>query len=234
MFLIETQNLTKVYRPGKKQVSALNGITLQIERGTILFIKGRSGSGKTTFLNMIGCLDRPTNGKVFLNGIEVSNCSERELPIIRRNNIGFVFQHFHLLPQLNALENVMLPLKYNRVSRSEAKNRASELLKAVDIGHRYNHYPNELSGGEQQRVAIARALANCPSVVLADEPTGDLDTETAISIFELIKKLNVNEKQTFIVATHDNSIVDYADRIIQLQDGIIQSDMQDACFPKAR
>jgi putative ABC transport system ATP-binding protein len=145
-----------------------------------------------------------------------------------------VFQHFHLLPQLNALENVMLPLKYARVSRSEAKNRASELLKAVDIGHRYNHYPNELSGGEQQRVAIARALANCPSVVLADEPTGDLDTETAISIFELIKKLNVNEKQTFIVATHDNSIVDYADRIIQLQDGIIQSDMQDACFPKAR
>jgi len=234
MFLIETQNLTKVYRPEKKQVSALNGITLQIERGTILFIKGRSGSGKTTFLNMIGCLDRPTNGKVFLNGIEVSNCSERELPIIRRNNIGFVFQHFHLLPQLNALENVMLPLKYARVSRSEAKNRASELLKAVDIGHRYNHYPNELSGGEQQRVAIARALANCPSVVLADEPTGDLDTETAISIFELIKKLNVNEKQTFIVATHDNSIVDYADRIIQLQDGIIQSDMQDACFPKAR
>jgi len=234
MFLIETQNLTKVYRPGKKQVPALNGVTLQIERGTILFIKGRSGSGKTTFLNMIGCLDRPTDGKVFLNGIEVSNCSERELPIIRRNNIGFVFQHFHLLPQLNALENVMLPLKYNRVSRSEARNRASELLKAVDIGNRHKDYPNELSGGEQQRVAIARALANCPSVVLADEPTGDLDTETAISIFELIKKLTQNEKQTFIVATHDNSIVDYADRIIQLQDGVIQSDMQNACFSKAR
>ena len=205
MFLIETRNLTKVYRPGKKQVSALNGITLQIERGTI-----------------------------FLNGIEVSNCSERELPIIRRNNIGFVFQHFHLLPQLNALENVMLPLKYNRVSRSEARKRAAELLKAVNIEHRDNHYPNELSGGEQQRVAIARALANCPSVVLADEPTGDLDTETAISIFELIKKLNKNEKQTFIIATHDNSIVNYADRIIQLQDGIIQSDMQDGCFSKAR
>ena len=205
MFLIETRNLTKVYRPGKKQVSALNGITLQIERGTI-----------------------------FLNGIEVSNCSERELPIIRRNNIGFVFQHFHLLPQLNALENVMLPLKYNRVSRSEARKRAAELLKAVNIEHRDNHYPNELSGGEQQRVAIARALANCPSVVLADEPAGDLDTETAISIYELIKKLNKNEKQTFIIATHDNSIVNYADRIIQLQDGIIQSDMQDGCFSKAR
>jgi putative ABC transport system ATP-binding protein len=224
--MIETQKLSKVYRPGKRQVPALNGITLQIERGTILFIKGRSGSGKTTFLNLIGCLDRPTDGKVFLNGIEVSNCTERELPIIRRKNIGFVFQHFHLLPQLNALENVMLPLKYNRVPRSEAKNRAAELLKAVDIGHRHNHYPNELSGGEQQRVAIARALANGPSVVLADEPTGDLDTETAIAIFELIKKMNKTVKQTFIIATHDNSIVDYADRIIQLQDGMVRLDKQ--------
>lgn len=226
MFMIETQNLSKVYRPGKRQVPALNGITLQIERGTILIIMGRSGSGKTTFLNLIGCLDRPTDGKVFLNGIEVSNCTERELPIIRRKNIGFVFQHFHLLPQLNALENVMLPLKYNRVPRSEAKNRAAELLKAVDIGHRHNHYPNELSGGEQQRVAIARALANGPSVVLADEPTGDLDTETAIAIFELIKNLNKTAKQTFIIATHDNSIVDYADRIIQLQDGMVRLDKQ--------
>lgn len=226
MFLIETQNLTKIYRPGKRHVPALNGITLQIEQGTILIIKGRSGSGKTTFLNLIGCLDRPTDGKIFLNGIEVSKCTERELPIIRRKNIGFVFQHFHLLPQLNALENVMLPLKYNRVPRREAKNRAAELLRAVDIGHRHNHYPNELSGGEQQRVAIARALANYPSIVLADEPTGDLDTKTANSIFELIKKLNETAKQTFIIATHDNSIEDYAGRIIQLQDGIVRLDKQ--------
>jgi ABC-type lipoprotein export system ATPase subunit len=224
MFLIETQNLTKVYRPGKKKVPALNGISIQIRQGTILLIKGRSGSGKSTLLNLIGCLDRPTDGNVFLDGKEVSKCSERELPIIRRKNIGFVFQHFHLLPQLNALENVMLPLKYDRVPRNEAKDRSNELLRAVGMSHRQDHYPSELSGGEQQRVAIARALVNRPSVVLADEPTGDLDTRTAVSIFELIKRLNDTANQTFVIASHDSSTENYAERIIQLRDGRVESD----------
>ena len=224
MILIETYNLTKVYRLGKRLVPALNGITLQIKQGSILIITGRSGSGKSTFLNLVGCLDRPSEGKVVLNGIEVSNLPERDLPIIRRKSIGFVFQHFHLLPHLNALENVMLPLKYARVPRREAEARAMELLKEVNMEHRIDHYPNELSGGEQQRVAIARALVNSPSVVLADEPTGDLDTKTALSIFDLIKRLNDTAGQTFIIATHDNSVIDYAERIIQLQDGIVQSD----------
>jgi putative ABC transport system ATP-binding protein len=234
MFLIETKNLTKIYRLGKKEVPALNGVSLHVKKGAFLIIKGRSGSGKSTLLNLIGCLDRPTDGKIFLGGREVSKLSERELPIIRRKNIGFVFQHFHLLPTLNALENVMLPLKYDRIPRSEARRRATQLLKDVDMGHRLQHHPNELSGGEQQRVAIARALVNYPSVVLADEPTGDLDLKTALSIFELIKNLNKTIGQTFLVVSHDNSIVSYAERIIQLQDGIIQSDTQDACFSKAR
>jgi ABC-type lipoprotein export system ATPase subunit len=232
MFLIETKNLTKIYRLGKKEVPALNGVSLHVKKGAFLIIKGRSGSGKSTLLNLIGCLDRPTDGKIC--GREVSKLSERELPIIRRKNIGFVFQHFHLLPTLNALENVMLPLKYDRIPRSEARRRATKLLKDVDMGHRLQHHPNELSGGEQQRVAIARALVNYPSVVLADEPTGDLDLKTALSIFELIKNLNKTIGQTFLVVSHDNSIVSYAERIIQLQDGIIQSDTQDACFSKAR
>lgn len=224
MILIETYNLTKVYRLGKRLVPALNGITLQIKQGSILIITGRSGSGKSTFLNLVGCLDRPSEGKVVLNGIEVSNLPERDLPIIRRKSIGFVFQHFHLLSHLNALENVMLPLKYARVPRREAEARAMELLEEISMEHRLDHYPNELSGGEQQRVAIARALVNSPSVVLADEPTGDLDTKTALSIFDLIKRLNDTAGQTFIIATHDNSVIDYAERIIQLQDGIVQSD----------
>lgn len=227
MFLIELQNLTKIYRLGKREVHALNGISVQVKKGAFLIIKGRSGSGKSTLLNLIGCLDRPTDGKVFLDGREVSQLPERDLPIIRRKHIGFVFQHFHLLPALNALENVMLPLKYDRVPRSVARKRATELLEDVEMGQRLRHHPKELSGGEQQRVAIARALVNYPSVVLADEPTGDLDSKTALSIFELIKKLNKTIGQTFLVVSHDNSIVSYAERIIELQDGIVQSDTQD-------
>ncbi|MGD9238389.1 MAG: ABC transporter ATP-binding protein [Desulfobacterales bacterium] len=230
MFLIETHNVSKIYRIGKREVAALNGISLQIRKGSFLIIKGRSGSGKTTLLNLIGCLDRPTKGKILMNGLEVSKLPERELPIIRRKNIGFIFQHFHLLPTLNALDNVMLPLKYDGVPRSEAIKRATELLEHVNMGQRLRHRPKELSGGEQQRVAIARALVNYPSIVLADEPTGDLDSKTAISVFELIKELNNTIGQTFLIVTHDDLISDYAERKIQLQDGIIQSDTQDEAF----
>jgi len=189
MFVIETRNLTKVYRPVGKEIPALNGISLRIRQSTILLVTGRSGSGKSTLLNLIGCLDHPTSGKVILQGNEMSKCSERELSIIRRKNFGFVFQQFHLLPHLSALENVMLPLKYSLVPRNEAKARAIEILGVVDMSHRQDHYPSELSSGEQQRAAIARALVNNPAVVLADEPTGNLDTKTANSIFELIKRL---------------------------------------------
>jgi putative ABC transport system ATP-binding protein len=230
MFLIETHNVSKIYRIGKREVAALNGISLQIRKGSFLIIKGRSGSGKTTLLNLIGCLDRPTKGKILMNGLEVSKLPERELPIIRRKNIGFIFQHFHLLPTLNALDNVMLPLRYDGVPRSEAMKRATELLEHVNMGQRLRHRPKELSGGEQQRVAIARALVNYPSIVLADEPTGDLDSKTAISVFELIKELNNTIGQTFLIVTHDDLISDYAERKIQLQDGIIQSDTQDEAF----
>jgi putative ABC transport system ATP-binding protein len=230
MFLIETHNVSKIYRIGKREVAALNGISLQIRKGSFLIIKGRSGSGKTTLLNLIGCLDRPTKGKILMNGLEVSKLPERELPIIRRKNIGFIFQHFHLLPTLNALDNVMLPLKYDGVPRSEAIKRATELLEHVNMGQRLRHRPKELSGGEQQRVAIARALVNYPSIVLADEPTGDLDSKTAISVFELIKELNNTIGQTCLIVTHDDLISDYAERKIQLQDGIIQSDTQDEAF----
>jgi len=224
MFVIETRNLTKVYRPVGKEIPALNGISLRIRQSTILLVTGRSGSGKSTLLNLIGCLDHPTSGKVILQGNEMSKCSERELSIIRRKNIGFVFQQFHLLPHLSALENVMLPLKYSLVPRNEAKARAIEILGVVDMSHRQDHYPSELSSGEQQRAAIARALVNNPAVVLADEPTGNLDTKTANSIFELIKRLNDTSNQTFVIASHDNSLKGYADRIIQLQDGRIEAD----------
>ncbi len=232
MCIIETQDLTKIYHLGRKKVFAINGISLKIKKGSFLIIKGRSGSGKTTLLNLIGCLDRPTQGKVFLNGLEVSNIPERDLPIIRRKNIGFVFQRFHLLPTLTAIENVMLPLKYNHVPKSKAKQRAIELLKAVNMEERLQHHPKELSGGEQQRVAIARALVNYPSVVLADEPTGELDSKTAISIFDLIKELNKTLGQTFLIVSHDNTIMDYAERIIQIQDGTIQGDMQNKPYQK--
>jgi len=224
MFVIETRNLTKVYRPVGKEIPALNGISLRIRQSTILLVTGRSGSGKSTLLNLIGCLDHPTSGKVILQGNEMSKCSERELSIIRRKNFGFVFQQFHLLPHLSALENVMLPLKYSLVPRNEAKARAIEILGVVDMSHRQDHYPSELSSGEQQRAAIARALVNNPAVVLADEPTGNLDTKTANSIFELIKRLNDTSNQTFVIASHDNSLKGYADRIIQLQDGRIEAD----------
>jgi putative ABC transport system ATP-binding protein len=214
----------KIYRLGAREVRALDGVTLAVEKGSLVALMGRSGSGKTTILNLIGCLDRPTSGLVTIDGIAVTLVPERTLPQIRRTTIGFVFQRFQLLPTLTALENVMLPLKYNNVPVGEARRRASDLLEAVHMGHRLGHRPTELAGGEQQRVAIARALVNHPKLILADEPTGELDSETATSIIQLITDLNKNTGQTFIVVTHDDVMAGQATRVIRLKDGRIETD----------
>jgi putative ABC transport system ATP-binding protein len=224
MNIINIKNLKKSYRVGKKTVQALNGVSLEIKKGGFLVIMGRSGSGKSTLLNLIGCIDRPTSGSIFLKGVDVTKISNRDMPLIRRKEIGFIFQHFHLLHHLTALENVKLPLKYARIPRKKSTRQATELLEAVEMGHRINHRPKELSGGEQQRVAIARALVNHPAIVLADEPTGDLDTQTAGNILEIMKNLNASFGQTFLLATHDNLVAKHAQRIIHLLDGKIESD----------
>lgn len=222
--VVETRDLVKLYRLGRQEVRALNGVTLRVGPGEFVAIVGRSGSGKSTLLNLIGCLDRPTSGAVFLDGVEVSRAPERDLPRIRREKVGFVFQHFNLVPTLTALENVVLPLRYSRVPRREARRRAAEVLEAVEMGHRLTHRPLELSGGEQQRVAIARALVNRPAVVLADEPTGELDTQTTAVIIALMKRLNESWGQTFLVVTHDTFVAGEAQRVVQMKDGRIESD----------
>lgn len=224
MSIVETLDLVKVYRMGSQNVRALDGVTLNIEHGEFVAFMGRSGSGKSTLLNLIGCLDRPTSGAVLLDGVDVTKLPERALPKIRCSRIGFVFQHFNLIPTLTAQENVLLPLKYARISASEAPRRAIEMLEAVEIGHRLRHRPTELSGGEQQRVAIARALVNRPAVVLADEPTGEVDSQTAASIVALMKHLNETLGQTFLVVTHDPQVAESAKRVIRMKDGRIESD----------
>lgn len=224
MPVVETRDLVKLYRMGRHDVPALNGVTFQVEAGEFVAIMGRSGSGKSTLLNLIGCLDRPTGGAVLLAGQEVSRAPERDLPRIRREKVGFVFQHFNLIPTLTALENVLLPLRYAHVSQGQAKQRAREMLEAVEMGHRLDHRPAELAGGEQQRVAIARALVNRPAVVLADEPTGEVDTQTALTIIQLMTHLNQTLGQTFLVVTHDRMVADHTQRVVQLKDGRIESD----------
>ena len=198
MPILETRDLEKHYRMGRQQVLALNGVTFRVDAGEFICIMGRSGSGKSTLLNLIGCLDRPTSGAVFHNGLEVSKSQRGELSKIRRDNVGFVFQQFNLIAALTAIENVMLPLKYAGVRGDGARRRAAELLEAVEMNHRLSHRPAELSGGEKQRVAIARALVNRPAIVLADEPTGEVDTETAMSIIGLMRHLNDVLGQTFL------------------------------------
>jgi ABC-type lipoprotein export system ATPase subunit len=217
--VVETHNLSRVYRMGAAEVHALQGVDVAIQRQEFVSIMGRSGSGKSTLLHLLGCLDRPTSGSVWLDGIEVTALPRRRLPAIRRQKVGFVFQQFNLLAHLTALENVLLPLRYSRLSLREGRRRAEYLLERVGLADRLTHRPLELSGGEQQRVALARALINRPAIVLADEPTGEVDTHTAAEIVELLHELNRSEGQTFILVTHDPLLAEATTRTLYLQDG---------------
>lgn len=222
-YAVEVERVTKIYKMGKVNVVALNDVSLKIRKGAFTVIVGPSGSGKTTLLNIIGGLDKPTSGTVKINAEEITKLNRNHLAELRRVKVGFVFQFFNLIPTLTAAENIELPLIIARVPREKRKKRVRELLEIVGLSTRANHKPSELSGGEQQRVAIARAIANEPAVVLADEPTGNLDSKTASEIIDLLKTLNQAKKQTIIVATHDPSIVKASKSIVLLKDGRIIS-----------
>lgn len=222
--LISTRGLTKVYQMGEFEVHALRGIDLDIEQGEFIAIMGASGSGKTTYMNLLGCLDRPTAGSYELDGIAVHNMSSEQLTKVRNEKIGYVFQSFYLLPRTTALENVELPLLYTRnIGHKERINQAMEALDVVGIKDRARHFPNQLSGGQQQRVAIARAIVNNPVFLLADEPTGNLDTRTSVEVMVLFQKLHA-QGMTVILVTHEHDISRYANRIITFRDGMIISD----------
>ncbi|MEM2240657.1 MAG: ABC transporter ATP-binding protein [Candidatus Bathyarchaeia archaeon] len=220
--LLDVRNIKKSYRMGKVIVQALRGVSFSVMEGEFLAVLGPSGSGKSTLLHLIGCLDRPDEGEIILDGKNVLRLSDDELAELRLKRIGFIFQFFNLLPRLTALENVELPLMLARVPEREAREKAKKLLELVGLGGRLNHKPSELSGGEQQRVAIARALVNDPKLVLADEPTGNLDTKSGWDIVNLMRKLNEEMNQTFIVVTHDQKVAEVADRIIYLRDGLVE------------
>ena len=224
--IIKTENLTKDYETGTQVVSALKGINLSVEKGEFLSIMGPSGSGKTTLMNIIGCLDSPTNGSYYLNNKSVSKLDDDELAKIRNQEIGFVFQSFHLLARNTAFDNVMLPLKYAGLSKEEATKRSNNVLDLVGLSSRSKHTPAELSGGQQQRVAIARALVNEPSILFADEPTGNLDSKTGQDVMKIFKDLNENG-QTIILITHEDSIAKQSNRIITIMDGLIKSDLRE-------
>ncbi|GAQ94594.1 putative ABC transport system ATP-binding protein [Thermodesulfovibrio aggregans] len=226
MPVIKVENVTKVYRIGEQELIVLNGISVSIEKGEFVCIMGPSGSGKSTFMNIIGCLDTPTSGKYYLEEIDVSTMDVNELAEIRNKKIGFVFQQFNLLPRATALENVELPLIYAGVPAKERKEKALETLSRVGLKERANHYPRQLSGGQQQRVAIARALVNNPSIILADEPTGNLDSKASIEIMEIFKRLNEEQGLTTIIVTHEPDIAAFGKRQIRFLDGKIISDTQ--------
>lgn len=221
--LIEVRNLMKIYNPGENEVRALNDVSLQIFRGEFVAVIGQSGSGKSTFMNMLGCLDVPTSGSYYLNGKDVAGLSDDELSEIRNREIGFIFQGFNLIPNLTALENVELPLIYRNVPAARRHEMSVESLKRVGLSNRMNHKPSEMSGGQQQRVAIARALAAAPPVILADEPTGNLDSASSKEIMQILKNLH-EEGRTVILITHDNKIAASAKRVIRIIDGKIVSD----------
>ncbi|MDX1641855.1 MAG: ABC transporter ATP-binding protein [Balneolaceae bacterium] len=221
--IIEIENLTKHYQMGQSLVRALDGVTFDVEENEYIAIMGPSGSGKSTLMNLIGCLDTPTTGEYILNGQRVSELDDSELAQIRNREIGFVFQTFNLLPRTDCLSNVELPLIYSGMRSSSRKEKATETLTKVDLGDRLDHKPNELSGGQRQRVAIARALVNDPSILLADEPTGNLDTKTGDEIMLLFEEL-YRGGNTILVVTHENDIANYARRIIRLRDGKIEVD----------
>lgn len=223
--IIETQNLVKTFQVGSEEVQALKGINLSVNKGEFLSIMGPSGSGKTTLMNIIGCLDTPSSGKYYLNNKLVNELDDDELAMIRNKEIGFVFQSFHLLARNSALNNVMLPLKYAGIKESDAYQRAKEVLEKVGLMNRVNHSPSELSGGQQQRVAIARALVNKPSIIFADEPTGNLDSQTGNDVMKLFQELN-DQGQTIILITHEEDIAMQSKRRITIKDGLIESDIQ--------
>lgn len=216
--LLQVENLTKIYSLGKTSVRALDGVSLEIEEGEYVALMGPSGSGKSTLMHILGCLDRPTSGIYRFNGQDTAFLNDTELARLRNQKFGFVFQNFNLLPRLSALANVQLPMLYAGVNRRERINRAVELLNMVGLGDRVNHRPSELSGGEMQRVAIARALANKPTVLLADEPTGNLDSKTGGEIMNIFDRL-AQEGNTIVLVTHDPTVARYARRLIRLQDG---------------
>lgn len=220
--VLEAKEVHKTYRMGKVLVSALRGVTLEIEEGEFIAIFGPSGSGKSTLLHILGGLDRPDKGDVFVDGINLSTLDDSKRADVRLHKIGFVFQFFNLLPRLTALRNVELPLSFADVPEKESVRRAREMLELVGLKDRIHHRPTELSGGEQQRVAIARALINEPKIILADEPTGNLDTATGWEIVRLMKRLNEEKRQTFVIVTHDPSVAETADRIIYLKDGLVE------------
>ncbi|HEY9205056.1 MAG TPA: ABC transporter ATP-binding protein [Candidatus Methanoperedens sp.] len=220
MEMIKTGNLKKSYMPGKVEVKALNGVDASIEQGEFVAIMGPSGGGKSTFLNLVGMLDTPTSGEIYINGIDVTKMNSSTRAEYRLKHIGFVFQFFNLFNELTAVENVMFPMMLNK--QSGYKDRAKELLVLVGLGDRLHHLPSELSGGQQQRVTIARSLANDPKILLADEPTGNLDTKSSTEIIELFRKLNQERGQTIVMVTHSPEIGAMADRIIHFRDGLIE------------
>ena len=222
--MIQMENLTKVFQMGESEVRALDGASFTIEKGEMIAIMGPSGSGKSTLMSIIGCLDVPSSGRYILDGVSVENLDETQLAEIRGQKIGFVFQQFNLLARTSALENVMLPLTYAGVSGKERNDRALKALERVRLSDRKDHAPNELSGGQQQRVAIARALVNEPAILLADEPTGALDSKTGVEIMDLFQSLHRDQGQTVIVVTHDAYVARHTTRIIKLSDGKIVSD----------
>jgi putative ABC transport system ATP-binding protein len=230
--LIDVRDLKKTYQLGDVTVNALQGVTVSVERGTFVAIMGQSGSGKSTFMNLLGCLDKPTSGHYLLDGIPVESMDRDQLAEIRNQKIGFVFQNFNLLPRMDALENVTLPLLYKNTDTPDGDELAQHALEAVGLSNRGHNRPTQLSGGQQQRVAIARALINKPEILLADEPTGALDSRTSAEILSIFQQLNRTQHITIVLVTHSDEIAAYADRIIGFRDGLIVSDAPVAHEPK--
>jgi putative ABC transport system ATP-binding protein len=220
--VVDVRSLTKVYKMGEVEVHALRGLSLTIQQGEGIAVMGPSGSGKSTLMNILGCLDRPSSGEYFLDGVDVAQMNDDQLAQVRNRKVGFIFQSFNLLPRASALTNVELPMRYSGISARERRQRAKDALAAVGLGDRMSHRPAELSGGQQQRVAIARALVNNPAIVMADEPTGNLDSRSGSEIMDLLQRMNQERSVTLILVTHDPSIADRMQRAIHIRDGQVE------------